>query len=112
MRLDCTLQLLGGYEGVQPRVYGIQERHGDACGCDSPQSPKHSCHCLFGQGHLPASVFSRAVSAKTQPPKDLVAGLATTMKTAREVGLTIPPGLQARVGKYVESKDAKDTKSK
>lgn len=56
--------------------------------------------------------FSRAVEAKTQPPKDLVAGLATTMKTAREVGLTIPPGLQARVGKYVESKDAKDTKSK
>ena len=56
--------------------------------------------------------FQRAVAGKTQPPKDLVNGLATTMKMARDVGLTIPPGLQARVGKYVESKDAKDTKSK
>ena len=56
--------------------------------------------------------FQRATQSKNQPPKDLVAGISKTMKTANEVGLTIPPGLQARAGKYIEFKDAKDSKSK
>ena len=44
--------------------------------------------------------FKKAVSNKTAPPKDLCAGLSATMNMAKDQGLTIPPGLQARSAKF------------
>ena len=64
-----------------------------------------SVYCLVKT--LTCKRFQKAVDNKVKPPKDLVNGLANTMKMARDQGLAIPGCLQARASKYIESKESK-----
>ena len=50
--------------------------------------------------------FARALANNTMPPRELSAGLAKTMKMAREQALTVPAGLQSKVSTVLGSEKA------